>query len=70
MTDTLLKSEAMDILVRNLGVVQTEKFITLILREPFDYTKWRRDNLCDEITIEELNSQATEYWNSLYPETT
>ena len=68
MTDTLLKSEAMDILVRNLGVVNTEKFITLILKEPFDYTMWRKDNLANDVTIEELNSQATEYWNSLYPE--
>ena len=68
MTDTLLKTEAMDILVKNLGVVNTEKFITLILKEPFDYTKWRRDNLSNDVTIEELNNQATEYWNSLYSE--
>ena len=51
MTDTLLKAEAMDILVKNLGVVNTERFVTLILREPFDYTVWRRDNLSEDITL-------------------
>ena len=29
MTDTLLKSAAMEILVKNLGVVETERFIAL-----------------------------------------
>ena len=65
MTDTLLKAEAMDILVKNLGVVNTERFVTLILREPFDYTEWRRNNLSEDITLEELNEQAINYWNDL-----
>ncbi|MCL1792220.1 MAG: hypothetical protein FWG40_12930 [Peptococcaceae bacterium] len=68
MTDTLLKSRAMDVLVKSLGVVETERFITLILKEPFDYTEWRRTNLPDNIPVEVLNRQATEYWNRLYPE--
>ena len=63
MTDTLLKTRAMDVLVKNLGVVETERFITLVLKEPFDYTEWRRDNLANDITVGELNRQATEYWN-------
>ena len=70
MTDTLLKSAAMDILVKNLGVVGTERFISLILREPFDYTEWRKTNLTDDIPVEELNRQAVEYWQRMYPETT
>jgi len=64
MTDTLLKTKAMDVLVKTLGVVEAERFIALILREPFDYTEWRRDNLVDDITVSELNRQATEYWNN------
>ena len=64
MTDTLLKTKAMDVLVKTLGVVETERFIALVLREPFDYTEWRRDNLVDDITVSELNRQATEYWNN------
>lgn len=70
MTDTLLKSKAMDILVKSLGVVEAERFIMLILKEPFDYTEWRKTNLPDNTPVEVLNSQAVEYWNSLYPETT
>lgn len=67
MTDTLLKTAAMDILVKNLGVVETERFIALILKEPFDYTEWRKENLSD-IPVEALNRQAVEYWHSKYPE--
>ena len=62
MTATLLKTKAMDILVKNLGVVNTERFVTLMLSEPFDYTEWRIDNLSEDITIEELNDQAIKYW--------
>ena len=68
MTDTLLKSAAMEILVKNLGVVETERFIALILKEPFDYTEWRKTNLSDDIPVETLNRQAIEYWHSTYPE--
>jgi len=64
MTDTLLKTKAMDVLVKTLGVIEAERFIALVLREPFDYTEWRRDNLVDDITVSELNRQATEYWNN------
>ena len=58
----------MDILVKNLGVVETERFITLVLKEPFDYTKWRSENLSDDITVNELSQQATEYWNNVQQE--
>jgi hypothetical protein len=70
MTDTLLKSKAMDILVKNLGVLETERFIALILKEPFDYTEWRRQYLPNDVPVEELHRQATEYWYSLNPQTT
>ena len=68
MTDTLLKSTAMDVLVKNLGIVEAERFIMLILKEPFDYTEWRKKNLSDDIPVDVLNRQATEYWNNKYPE--
>jgi hypothetical protein len=40
-TDTLIKSEGMKILIEHLGKVEAERFIALIMREPFDYTKWQ-----------------------------
>ena len=41
--DTLIRMEGMRALRRHMDIVETEKFITLIRREPFDYTEWRRD---------------------------
>jgi hypothetical protein len=70
MTDTLLKIKAMDVLVKNLGVVETERFISLVIKEPFDYTEWRSDNFQDDISVSELNQQATEYWNNVQREVT
>jgi len=67
MTDTLLKTTAMDLLIKNLGIVNAERFIALILKEPFDYTEWRKGNLTNDIPVEELNRQATDYWNSVQP---
>jgi len=62
MTDSILKSTAVKILIDNLGIINTERFITLINRESFNYTEWRRENLPDDISVEELSRQAEEYW--------
>ncbi len=57
LTDTELKIEGMRALAQALGDVQAERFITLILREPFDYTKWQR-NLWPDKSIEEISQSA------------
>jgi len=36
-------NRGLEALVRDLGVIQAEEFISVIKRENFDYTKWRRD---------------------------
>ena len=41
-TNTVLKDEGMRILAEQLGLVEAERFIALLRREPFDYTKWRQ----------------------------
>ena len=41
-TNTVLKSDGMRILAEQLGIVEAERFITLLRREPFDYTQWRQ----------------------------
>ena len=38
-TDTLIRNEGMEILAKNLGLVEAERFIMLIQKEPFD--SWR-----------------------------
>ena len=53
--------EGMDCLLEKLGVIETEIFISHLLREPFDYTQWRRDNLYNGVSLHELNQQAAQY---------
>jgi len=43
LTDTVLKRKGLDVLSDALGLVDAERFISLVLREPFDYTEWQRD---------------------------
>ena len=57
LTDTEIKVTGVDALVAALGEVQTEKFIALIQREPFDYTQWHR-SLWPDKSIEEISQAA------------
>jgi hypothetical protein len=57
MTDTILKQSVVKHLIDNFGHVQTERFISLIIREPFDYTEWQKD-LYEDMTVEELAEKA------------
>ena len=61
LTDTEIKIKGYEILTKCLGQVEAERFIALIQREPFDYTKWRQENLPDAETIEKLSKMAMEY---------
>jgi len=60
MTNTVLLTEGMKCLIQNLGEVNAERFITQVIREPFDYTKWQRD-LFPGMSIEEISSAAASY---------
>ena len=42
LTDTEIRVTGFPALVAALGDIQAEKFIALIRREPFDYTRWHR----------------------------
>ena len=59
-TDTVLKNNGMRILIKELGLLESERFITLIIREPFDYTKWRESfvNQFEDMSAEELSHLA------------
>jgi hypothetical protein len=59
-TDTLIRSEGMEILAKNLVLVEAERFIMLIQKESFDYTKWQ-EHLFENMTIEEISKNAAEY---------
>ena len=56
-TDTQIKIMGFRALVAALGDVQAEKFIALIQREPFDYTRWQR-TLWPDKGIEEISQAA------------
>ncbi len=58
MTDTLLMKAGMQTLIDNLGCVEAEKFIFLIMKEPIDYTEWRKNNLFKGMSIESISREA------------
>lgn len=60
-TDTVLKQEGINALISKLGYVDAERFIVLISREPFDYTKWREQNLDEGLSVRELSKKAVSY---------
>ena len=51
--------KGLKILAKYLGDVEAERFIALIHREPFDYTKWRQ-GLDEDLTIEDISQRAME----------
>lgn len=61
MNNTMLLDTGMKHLSDKLGLVEAERFIALILREPFDYTKWRNDNLFVGMSIKEISDAAKKY---------
>ena len=52
-TDTVLKRKGLDVLSEALGLVDAERFISLVLREPFDYTEWQQD-LYKNVSLDDL----------------
>jgi len=60
MNDTVLKNEGMKVLATHLGLVKAERFISLMLREPFDYTEWQR-NLYKDVPLNEFLKDAMNF---------
>ena len=58
-----LRSEGMNVLINSLGRVEAERFISLIIREPFDYTEWQRD-LFNDMSVKELSNRAMKKYKS------
>ncbi len=56
-TDTEIKIKGIQVLAEHLGDVEAERFIALIQREPFDYTKWRQE-LDKDLSIKEISQKA------------
>lgn len=59
-TEAEIKQKGMEALLKELGDVETEIFIKMLIREPFDYTRWQR-NLWSDMDVETLGKKAMEY---------
>ena len=55
--DEELKVEGVRALVAALGPVQAERFVSLLNRAPFDYSKWHA-SLWPEVGVEEVSREA------------
>lgn len=64
LSDTAIKQKGFEALKDKLGIIEMERFIMLINREKFDYTKWRKD-LFENMDIEELSRKADEFSRNL-----
>nr|WP_305135874.1 hypothetical protein [uncultured Schaedlerella sp.] len=60
-TDTIIKQEGINALISKLGYVDAERFIVLISKEPFDYTKWREHSLDEGFNVRQLSKKAMSY---------
>jgi hypothetical protein len=59
-TEEEIKQRGMKALLKELGDVDTEVFIKMLIRDPFDYTKWQRD-LWADMDVDEISEQAMKY---------
>jgi predicted nucleic acid-binding protein len=59
-TDTEIKVRGLKALADALGHVGAERFITLLMREPFDYTEWQK-SLWPERSVEDISKAAMEF---------
>ena len=58
--DTVLKNEGMKVLATHLGLVKAERFISLMIREPFDYTEWQR-GLYKDVPLDDFLNAAMDF---------
>ncbi len=64
-TDTVVKQEGINALISKLVYVDAERFIVLITKEPFDYTKWREQSLDEGLSVRQLSHKASMYSKNL-----
>ena len=55
-----LMNRGMRCLTNHMGIVDAEEFISILIREKFDYTKWQREYF-DSKTTEEISQEAAAF---------
>jgi len=58
---TELLDRGMKCLNDELGILDAERFVALLIHEPFDYTKWRKDNLFAGMSLDDIIDNADRY---------
>lgn len=56
-TDSEIKLKGYTVLRKELGDLDMERFISLIIKDPFDYTNWQKNLFADKELIE-LSNEA------------
>ena len=64
LSDTVLKDNGMRILAEQLGLVEAERFIALLRREPFDYTEWRK-RLYSDVPLDKFLRDAQSFRDNM-----
>ncbi|HEY4322849.1 MAG TPA: hypothetical protein VGN20_02655 [Mucilaginibacter sp.] len=58
-TDAELKQKGLNALFEALDFVYAQRFITLLNRDPFDYTVWQK-NVFENMDVNQISSGAME----------
>lgn len=58
-----IMNKGMKCLTEQLGLVEAEQFISTVIREKFDYTKWQREYF-DAKLPEEISEEASRFEES------
>jgi len=66
MVSNQLIDRGFEVLRENLGDVEMERFISLIIKEPFNYTEWRKENLFKGMSLEEIHNEGVALFNEVY----
>ena len=55
-----IMNRGMKCLTEQMGIIEAERFISIIIREKFDYTKWQREYF-DQMKPGQFRAEALEY---------
>lgn len=59
-TELEITYDGINALIDKLGIVEAEKFISIIGKDSFDYTEWRK-RLWPDVTVRELSREAMDF---------
>ena len=61
LSDSMVQKKGYEALLKELGDIDIDRFISMAIKEPQDYTEWRSKNLNQDIAPEEFSKQAMDY---------